>query len=276
MDINERNLRKLSTRPDPLHFTPRQVDWLLDHIGDLDGAVRDDLVSQLLARGFVAGGFTQEQKQAIAARVTAGNGLFAGIAEPVGDRVFTRTFTALLGQLLLSTDRTEPFLTTAQREIWLTWALRYLQTEQDWRAFVPGHGWAHGIAHGSDLLAAAVAVPTSGEAYAKAALLAVTDVLDRLTTPFEADEEERLAMVVLQAAAAHPEGVRQYLIRTDAARWEAQAAGPDPEPYYRLAAWQRILKTLYFLSNPLRETVTPLIRRYYKASGYPDALEAPS
>ncbi|WP_461223970.1 DUF2785 domain-containing protein [Lacticaseibacillus suihuaensis] len=188
--------------------------------------------------------------------------------------MFTRTFTALLGQLMLSADHTAPFLTTAQREVWLTWALRYLRAEHDWRAFVPGHGWAHGIAHGSDLLTAAVAVPSSGEAYAKAALLAISDVLDRLTVPFAADEEERLAMIVVQVNDRYPEAVAQYLAKTDAGRWEAMSANTDtPTAYYQLSAWKRILQTLHFTSGTLQAQVTPLIRHYFKASGYPVAAQ---
>lgn len=71
-------LASLLTKSDPLNFTASQIQWLLAHIGDPDGAIRDDLTYTLLARGFMAGGFNTGQKQLIARQTTAGEALFAG------------------------------------------------------------------------------------------------------------------------------------------------------------------------------------------------------
>ncbi|MFT8775027.1 MAG: DUF2785 domain-containing protein, partial [Lacticaseibacillus paracasei] len=52
------------------------------------------------------------------------------------EKVFTRTFTALLKVILLETDSSKPFLTDKQIQTWIDWVLKYLQVETDWRGYV--------------------------------------------------------------------------------------------------------------------------------------------
>ncbi|EPC73472.1 hypothetical protein Lpp71_08677, partial [Lacticaseibacillus paracasei subsp. paracasei Lpp71] len=62
---------------------------------------------------------------------------FTGLNGSDNDNAFTRTFTALLGAILLETDSSKPFLTDNQTQTWIDWALKYLQIETDWRSYVP-------------------------------------------------------------------------------------------------------------------------------------------
>ena len=266
----EQELRALAEQEDPLTFSTAQIEWLLAHIGDPDGAIRDGLVYQLLGRGFFAGGFSVEQKQLIAAQATANAGLFAGIGEQRGDLVYTRTFTALLGQLMLAADTQQSFLTAEQVQTWLTWALRYLHEENDGRGFVPEHGWAHAIAHGSDLLSAAVAHPAMTFPQLQQALAVVVDVLQRQTAAFLDDDEERLAMVIVGVArnAHYPRAeVLQFLAATTAQLF-AMDNGSDWRSYYRVSAWKRVLQTLYFVAPSLQASVQPLLVQYYQRNGF--------
>jgi hypothetical protein len=262
-------LMGLSKQSDPLVFTRAQIEWLLDHIGNEDGAIRDDLVYQLFARGFCSGGFNDEQKRFIAARATASAGLFTHIGERNGYFVYTRTFTALLGQLLLATDADDSFLTPQQLQTWLTWAIRYLQEENDWRGFVSGHGWAHAIAHGSDLLSAAVAHPAMTMDQLAQSLAVVANVLQRQQAPFLDDEEERLAMIIIEAARNHHyprAAVTDFIKTTDE---QLRQANDDALPtYYRLSAWKRVLQTIYFLEPTLQSVIEPLMTQYYQRNGY--------
>lgn len=52
----------LSLAKDPLHFTDNQCIWLLDHVGDPNSKIRDQLVYSLLARGCQTPGFTKDQR----------------------------------------------------------------------------------------------------------------------------------------------------------------------------------------------------------------------
>ncbi len=89
----------LSLAKDPLHFTDNQCIWLLDHVGDPKSKIRDQLVYSLFARGFQTPGFRKDQRKLLADVATQRAQLFDGIDNPQSDKVFTRTFTALLGAL---------------------------------------------------------------------------------------------------------------------------------------------------------------------------------
>lgn len=261
---------KLS-QPDPLTFTDGQVAWLLAHVGDLNGFVRDDLTYTLLARGFLAGGFTAAQRQHINRAVVDTRQILRGIGEPTSDQVFLRSFTALLGSVILQADAAAPFIDDEDRGLWFQWALEYLYRERDWRGRVPGCGWAHALAHGSDLLAAALAHPQFGHARQAVVLGTLQAVLERLTTPLVDDEEERLANVLvcgLKAGSLTAAPVARFLAATDEAFWAAAAGADNAAAGYRLSAWNRVVRTLYFLAPAMRSACEPVITRYYRENGY--------
>lgn len=211
----------LSLAKDPLHFTDNQCIWLLDHVGDPKSKIRDQLVYSLFARGFQTPGFRKDQRKLLADVATQRAQLFDGIDNPQSDKVFTRTFTALLGALFLDADAREPFLTTRQRNTWLNWAVNYLRLEQDWRGFIPEKGWAHAVAHGSDLVSAAIAHPKVTPAQIKQALAIIPNILSRQKTPFLDDEEERLATIIQTASRSSQVQLKQIssvLAETDQQR----------------------------------------------------------
>ena len=262
----------LSLAKDPLRFTNNQCIWLLDHVGDPNSKIRDQLVYSLFARGFQTPGFTKHQKKLLADLATQRAQLFDGIDNPQSDKVFTRTFTALLGALFLDTDAREPFLTIKQRNTWLDWAINYLRLEQDWRGFIPEKGWAHAVAHGSDLASAAVAHPKVIPAQIKQALAIIPNILSWQKTPFLDDEKERLATII-QTASRSPQvqlkQITSVLAKTDQQRWADYDQNPSNlSAYYRLSAWKRILTSLYFIAPPLRPEVLPSIERYFRKMGY--------
>lgn len=252
-------------QPDPLTFTSAEVTWLLAHVGDLDGHVRDDLTYTLLARGMLAGGFTEDQKQHINRVVVDAKQILTAIDEPQNEQVFLRSFTALLGALILRADAAMPFLGDKDRGLWFQWALEYLYREHDWR------GWAHALAHGSDLLAAALAHPRFGHARQAVVLGTIRAVLDRIEQPFCDDEEQRLANVFaqgLKAGSLEEPLVANFLAETDRAFWQATAADDTLASGYRLSAWQRLVQALYFLAPGIQPACRKVIMHYYRAAGY--------
>ncbi|MBI0022415.1 DUF2785 domain-containing protein [Lactobacillus sp. W8172] len=74
--------------------------------------------------------------------------------QPENDAVFLRTFSALLGALILESDNDKPILTDSERQLLFDWSIRYLKEEKDFRGYVTNKGWAHSVAHGSDFLGA--------------------------------------------------------------------------------------------------------------------------
>lgn len=147
------SLEKLVRCPEgELKFTDNQVQLLLGNIGNLDPVIRDDLVYTLFARGFLERAFTHEQEQTIINTFITEKKLFKDIAKPQNDKVFLRSFSALLGSVILETDQETEILTNEQRKQFFAWSIDYLLREKDYRGYIEGKGWAHSIAHGSDFL----------------------------------------------------------------------------------------------------------------------------
>lgn len=268
----QNELEQLLAQPDPLSFTDAQIQWLLAHIGDPDGAIRDDLTYTLLARGFMAGGFNTGQKQLIARQTTAGEALFAGQGRE-SDLIFTRSFTALLGALVLSADAESAFLTHEQRWVWFANALKYLPSETDRRGYVPNQGWAHAIAHGSDFLDAAVRHPAFPAVQLAPAAQAVSMVLLATAAPFADDEEERLA-VVWCSLAKQPAGAELVISQMEAcshAVWTSYEQAPAAlRYYYRVSTFKRMCEALFFLAPRLQAAAKAEINLYFQQMGFLD------
>lgn len=266
----QQELEQKLTQSDPLTFTDAEVTWLLAHVGDLDGHVRDEVTFTLMARGLLAGGFTLAQKQHINRTVVEAKPILHAIDQPQNDQVFLRSFTALLGSLILRADAQMPFLSSDDRGLWFQWGLEYLYREHDWCGFVQGCGWAHALAHGSDLLAAALAHPRFGRARQEVVLGTLYAVLARIQRPLCDDEEERLANALACGLKAGSLAVAAFLAATDDAFWAQAEKDAGLAAGYRLSAWHRVVQTLYFLAPAVRDACQPLITRYFRESGFLD------
>ncbi|WP_204121656.1 MULTISPECIES: DUF2785 domain-containing protein [Levilactobacillus] len=265
------NLRQLVDAP-KLSFTDDQVQLLLAHVGDLDPTIRDDTVFTLFARGFDEDTFTHNQRQAIANYLLTKRGLFTAIDQPANDAVFQRTFTALLTAVVLDSDAQHTWLTAAEKTQFFNDALTYLVREHDQRGWVPKKGWAHGVAHGADLLRYAWQHPQFPLDQASTALAVIATVFARQTTPFQFDEEPRLAMPLIQAwRVAHltTAQLNDWLITTDQRLWINFSF--DRGPAARLHNWLIFLHHLYFLlpgESTIHQTITALSQHYYQVNGY--------
>ena len=72
--------------------------------------------------------------------------------QPADAAGFRRPFAALALSELARVDRLQPFLSVAERAELVTAAAAYLASVDDYRGFIPGDGWRHGVAHGADLV----------------------------------------------------------------------------------------------------------------------------
>lgn len=70
-----------------------------------------------------------------------------GGADPSG---FRKPFTALVLSEVARTDRVQPWMTSAERAQMVEAARVYLSSVRDYRGYVDGEGWRHGVAHGAD------------------------------------------------------------------------------------------------------------------------------
>lgn len=68
-------------------------------------------------------------------------------ADPSG---FRKPFAALLLAEVARTDRVQPWMTADERSRMAAAAAAYLSSVRDYRGYVDGEGWRHGVAHGAD------------------------------------------------------------------------------------------------------------------------------
>lgn len=126
-------------------------------------------------------------------------GLLSGIGERGTDSVFRRSFSALVVAEVIDRDSRKPRVNRAKVHEWGDKLATWFLTERDERGYVPGHGWAHAIAHGADALGALARSPHCGPGE----LLVVLDVIgDRViskssTSVWYSGEPDRLAMTTI-------------------------------------------------------------------------------
>lgn len=124
---------------------------LLELLGDTDSELRDDLAMTVLYHWIISGTLSDGEVRHLSAVALNGDHLFRGIGD-MDDRVFMRTFSALVIATVLKRHRDRPFLSQAEIEYIFERFLIYYRNDVDVRGFVGEKGWAHGAAHGADVL----------------------------------------------------------------------------------------------------------------------------
>ena len=122
------------------------IDTLIACLGDPDPAIRDYFAFALWTQGLRGKHLKPDGLRHADERLTA------IMAAPEDKAGFHRPFAALALSEVARADRVEPFLTDAELHDLATTGATYLRGVRDYRGFVAGEGWRHGVAHGADLL----------------------------------------------------------------------------------------------------------------------------
>lgn len=179
-------------------------------------------------------------------------GLDVGLGEQDTASVFRRSLCAVVLAACIDRDSERPggrdLLTADQVLGWgdrvMTWLLR----ERDLRAFVPGQGLAHAVAHGADALAALARSPRCGELELTVVLDVVADrVLTEAPQRFLGGEVDRLAEAVLHVLRRDLLGldVLEPWVNRIAAEAVPVQRSLDEDPYLRPADAQAFLRALH-------------------------------
>lgn len=141
-------------------FTMDTVQKLLPWIASPNGELRDDLVYVSLCDVIEGGAFDQNELRWILDECLSDRYLFRGIdtADAENDDVFCRTFSLLIIDVVLDTQARHSLLPAQTlRQVWDRYT-EYVVREKDMRGYVPGKGWAHSLAHGSDVAYSLIAL----------------------------------------------------------------------------------------------------------------------
>lgn len=181
--------------------------------------------------------------------------LSTGIGEPHGDRVYLRSFSALILSELVRQDTRTRFLDDDAYAHLLAAGLAYLPAERDLRGYDSEHGYAHGVAHGSDLLWRLAYSGRTGPEGLRHILAAVaTKVAPAGEHAYVHGESDRLARVVAYTVA------RDTLEVQSIGAWVESVVQPAPmkswdEAFGSVAGLARMHNTKQFL-RALRDQLT--------------------
>ena len=183
-------------------YRQEEILWLLEHLGNPNPDIRDELVFTSLARGIQDELFTQEQFRFIADVIVCDGGLDKEI-EKTGASTLERSFRALIYANLLSADGNEhsifyQVLQTDIRNTMLDQGLHYLEKEEDTTGFSSQYGWVHAFAHGADLLTEVVCHPDFSASQMYELLEILGCLLKKISIRFTNDEDWRLARVIYE------------------------------------------------------------------------------
>ncbi|RIJ31006.1 DUF2785 domain-containing protein [Henriciella algicola] len=140
--------------------------------------------------------------------------------DPLG---FSRPFAALALAEVARTDRIEAWMSQGERRTLLAAGADYTANVRDYRGFIEGEGWRHGVAHGADLLMQLSLNPEIGEGEAFMIAKAVFDAIGSREAPvFVSEEPQRLARPILFLVQ------RGLLTEEQIAIWMEVLADPAP------------------------------------------------
>ncbi|MEK4385652.1 DUF2785 domain-containing protein [Solibacillus sp. FSL W7-1464] len=175
------------------------IEYMLKNIGNTDSYLRDHLIYQGFCELILNDQFTKEQLILILKTCLDDGHLYLNITHnDLSDDVFTRSFSALVITLILGKDREKRSLPEALVVEAIHRSIHYLFLEQDYRGYDHTKGWAHAVAHGSDLLTEAIRHPLMSDSqFLCSALQSLKSCL--LTEYALIDEEEERMLPVIDA-----------------------------------------------------------------------------
>ncbi|MBD8036253.1 DUF2785 domain-containing protein [Solibacillus sp. A46] len=173
------------------------LHFMMQNIGNPDAYLRDDLIYRGSGELILNEKLTVEQLIVLLNTCMDDKYLYLNITHNCpSDDVFTRSFSALVIALILGKDRENRKLPEALILETIQRSVDYLMLEKDYRGFVHEKGWAHTVAHGSDLLAEAIAHPLMKDLHlCHKALQSLKSCL-HTDYAFIDDEEERMLPVI--------------------------------------------------------------------------------
>lgn len=195
-------LRKI--RKNQYRITEEQNPWeyilpMLEHIGDIDPELRDDLIYNTFCEWIeVKEFFNEEQVRYILSVLMDKEHLFYQIGSEGDDSVFTRTFSVLAVVLVLNRHRKKAFLNVNEFTDIKNKLIEYYISERDLRGYIQKSGWAHAAAHGADVMDELVQCHECSQDMIKEILNAFKKMMFNGKYIFHDEEDERISRVVFR------------------------------------------------------------------------------
>lgn len=248
-------LKTLLNQSTDLVFNDQVIKEMLKEIGNPDPVIRDELICNLFYAGIPTGKMTEAQQMWLLKSIITNRLILTDIEVPESDSVFTRTFSLLVLGLIVSQDQSHFFIEDQDLFSVFDLGIAYLKEEQDTRGYILGKGWAHGMAHGADLLVSIASHPKIRLSDVIGIQEAITSILRRQTEPFNAAEEQRLSTVIIVLL------IQQRMTESSVVEWltKLKAFFDDLdygvyENYQLKRKYEQFVESLYFQLSLVRES----------------------
>ncbi len=192
-------------------------------LGEPDPVLRDEVAYSGIAHILRDGVADDETLRALKGELLVR--MAADAADPDG---FSKPFAALVLSEVARTDRISPWMSSGERRMLVAAGAAYVRSVRDYRGFIEGEGWRHGLAHGADLLMQLSLNEEIGEGEAIVMARAIFEALMAEEAPaLVFDEPARLArpLIILTR--------RGLLNEAQLSAWLDMLADPAP-----LESWQ--------------------------------------
>lgn len=200
----EQKIQYLTKKPNnpKARYTDEELSWLINHIGDPDAKIRDELVCNTFGSGFFEEKFTREQVRFLFENVQKRNLLFYNISKNISYSSLTRSFTCLLLELLIQTNGNQAskyfqILSLSEEQFIFKGLIKYLEEEHDYSGYDEKYGWIHAIAHCSDALEVSVVQTSFNLDLINELLSATHKLFCQINKKFIDEEEYHLADVFI-------------------------------------------------------------------------------
>jgi hypothetical protein len=177
--------------------TLEYTDRMLQHIGDPNPELRDDLIYEAFSEWICEKEYySGEELLHLLDILLDDRHLFYCIGQEEDETVFTRSFSVLAIVLILTRHREKTLLNEDAFLRVKDCLIRYYRQEKDFRGYLDGAGWAHAAAHGSDALEALVQCKEMDDTMLQELLDSVKAVLYNGKYLFCNEEDERIARMI--------------------------------------------------------------------------------
>ena len=211
---------------------------IFDHLGSPDPELRDELGLTALGTWIVdQGRLTPDEVRELGRRALGDEGIRHRLGASGDDSVFRRSFSLLVLAILLYADNARGYLEEMEwREI-VEALVAYCELERDLRGFVRERGWAHAVAHASDVVDECVKSRFSSSEICERLLAALDRLVAHGDEVFQAEEDERIAIALAAMISSGQLSVERLLAFVDERDLSVRAYNTN---------WKHILRSLYF------------------------------
>lgn len=259
-------LEQISKKQDPhiqLQHMDKLIHFMLQNIGSTNPKLRDELIYNTFCELILNDALNEEQLTYILETCIDNTHLFYHLDSLDNqDAVFTRSFSSLVIVLCLMKDHEQPYIQIELLERVMKSSYKYFINEVDYRGYIPHKGWAHNIAHSSDLLTQLIAHPNFKQFISVSECLNVIRKWATQTNPLIDHEHERIIQVITTL-------LQNGLSTNELSSWlTALQAFTHPDYYttYRIH-WnvEKLIQALYFelVSKPPFTTYSQILLKTF-------------